>query len=176
VPAEVYQEKIKKHSPGAATLMSTLLPGLGQIYNKKYWKPPIIYAAGGAIYYFFDYNNTRYHRYRKAFNQYIADMDGDGQPDNSLDNIENDAVRNLMQQSTDPETSISLYRNYYRRNRDLNIILMSGLYVLNIIDAMVDAHFYSFDVSDDLSMRVEPSLNYQNYATGTMGMSLCFTF
>ena len=132
--------QVKKHSPLKATIYSAILPGLGQIYNKKYWKVPIIYGTIGALGYLAnDYNN----KYQKYLDAYIAKTDKD---ETTNTNINLD------------EKTIGYYKDRYRRNRDLFYILMGLAYVLNIVDASVDAHFFDFDVSEDLSLQLDPTL------------------
>lgn len=136
-------DSAKKHSPKLATLLSTAVPGLGQAYNKKYWKIPIIYAGMGYCVYMAKRDNNLYKDYKKTY----------------LD----------LYYSSNPDSTVYLYgvgytlsglesgKNYYRRYRDLFVIFTSGLYLMNIIDANVDAHLFDFDISDDISMRIAPS-------------------
>ena len=131
----------RKHSPQIATLSSALVPGLGQIYNQKYWKVPIIWGGGLALYTYYDYNNAYYHRFKLA-NEQIKE--GDPVTDPELEDL--------------PQNSINNYKDYYRRNRDRAMIFMGLLYVANIVDAMVDAHLLDYDISKDLSLHWEPSL------------------
>lgn len=128
----------KKHSPKTATIMSAIIPGLGQIYNKKYWKLPIIYSGLAIAGYFVYTNQTQFKLYTDA---YVKRFDDD--PSN--DTLTYFSTNNLL--------TIS---EYYRRNRDISIIVTAAIYVLNIIDADVDAHLFSFDVSNDLSFKINP--------------------
>lgn len=128
------------HSPKKAAIMSTLLPGLGQAYNKKYWKIPIIYAGFASLAYFVSYNNTKYKTYREA---YIAETDADSATINSFPEY---SSQNLL-----------TLQDYYRRNRDLSYIIAGSVYILNIIDATVDAHLFNFDISDELSVKISSS-------------------
>lgn len=146
------------HSPRKATIYSAILPGLGQAYNKKYWKIPIIYAGFGAIGYYIDWNNDHYQFNRTAY-QHLTD---DNDETNAF--LEIDAVRYY---DLDNPTSRKNFRDgllkqqdYYRRNRDLLIISVIGFYGLNIIDASVDAHLYNFDISDDLTFNWQPAIQH----------------
>jgi len=141
-PAKVLDKKAIYGSARKAAIMSACLPGLGQIYNHKVWKVPIIYAALGGLTYGFIQNNKQYNYYRKNL---IALNDGDSSTNN-----------------TTPLTQHGLVaqKNSYRRYRDLCIIGGVVVYVLNIIDANVDAHLRTFDVSDDLSLRIKPYTNF----------------
>lgn len=159
----VEQEEEKVHSPKKATIYSAILPGLGQIYNKKYWKVPLIYAGFGTIGYFINWNNDNYQLFRIGY-QHLTD----GNPE-TQDYLKIEAVRrnnyNLDNQSeyNNLKTALSKQQDYYRRNRDLLIISFVGFYGLNIIDASVDAHLFDFDISDDLTLKWEPSmLNFDN--------------
>lgn len=132
---------VKKHSPKKATLYSAVLPGLGQAYNKKHWKIPIVYAGFGVLSYFIISNRSEYLQFREAYD-YV--MVGDTTP------INNDYVYKYS-----PD-QLSKARDYYRRNMELSIILSGFWYILNILDASVDAHLFDYDISDDLSLHVEP--------------------
>ena len=131
----------KKHSPKKAARLSALLPGLGQAYNKKYWKIPVVYAALGTSTYFIINNNKEHKKYKKA---YIARTDNDS------------TTVTLLKYTTE---NIKLRRDYYRRNLELSIVATAGIYILNIVDATVDAHLFDFNVNENLSMRIEPQVN-----------------
>ncbi len=151
--------KVQSHSPRKATLYSTMLPGLGQAYNKKYWKIPIVYAGFGAMTYFFTSNNSRYNKFKKAL---ILRSDGD-----------ESTVDEYAKQYPNQQSLID-YKDYYRRNRDLSVIGFALFYVLNIVDANVDANLFYFDVSDDLSFQVSPTL--LQGASFASGLSLKIKF
>jgi hypothetical protein len=158
-PESVDQEEV--HSPRKATFYSAVLPGLGQAYNKKYWKIPLIYIGFGAIGYFINWNNDNYQFNKKAY-QHLTDDDPDT---NIFSEIE--AVKYY---DLDNPTHFNNFRDglvkrqdFYRRNRDLLVISFIGFYGLNIIDASVDAHLFNFDISDDLTLNWQPSmLNIDN--------------
>ena len=145
------QDSLAVHSPKKAVWMSAVLPGLGQIYNKKYWKVPIIYAGGAYLVYAFSFNQSQYTRFKNA---YIALTDGDP---NTVDEF-NGLV---------PKDQLLYYKDQYRRNRDLSVIGFFGLYILQLVDASVDAYFFDFDVSDDLSLKIIP---YSSF--GSQGICL----
>ncbi|OFX16514.1 MAG: hypothetical protein A2033_05500 [Bacteroidetes bacterium GWA2_31_9] len=132
----------RKHSPTLASVMSAIVPGSGQVYNKKYWKVPIIYAGMGALVYFAIDNKKVYMKYRDAY-IYKTDTDSltiDPYPDFSASDVETEM-------------------NKWRRYRDMNVIFLSLIYVLNIIDASVDANLFDYDVTNDLTLRLDPILN-----------------
>ena len=139
VPADTIQVG-DDHSPGKALLMSAVIPGAGQIYNRKYWKVPILYGGFAACAYFINFNNKRYVTYRKA---YLLRADGDSTTVDKFATLYTES--NLLD-----------LKNYYRRNRDLTIIITAAVYVLNLLDSYVDAHLFHFNVNDDLSMKIMP--------------------
>ncbi len=132
---------INKHRPRTATLMSMAVPGLGQIYNKKYWKLPIIYSGLGTSVYFILWNRKNYLDYRQA---YINKIDDDP---STIDTYPYNS-----------STEIFEYVEYYHKFMEISYIATAGIYILNIIDANVDAHLFYFNVSDDLTLHVTPAL------------------
>jgi len=147
----------KKHSPHKAAMYSALVPGLGQIYNERYWKLPIIYGAAGVLIYAFDFNNDRYNKYKNAY----ADMDAE-----KITSFEG---------YTNKDVLLRLKDNY-RRNRDLNVIVMAGIYLLNVVDATVDAHLFDYDISDDLSLNVQPDVRKNTDYNISYGLCLRVSF
>lgn len=147
------------HSPKKAVMYSAILPGLGQAYNKKYWKIPIVYAGLGTVGYFIVWNNNNYKLIKTAY----IDLSEYSNPDHTgtaylkLKGIEYYDLDNPGHIEI-LKTALIKYQSYYRRNRDLLIISMFGVYALNIIDASVDAHLFNFDISDNLSMNWQPSM------------------
>jgi hypothetical protein len=141
--------------PKKATLLSALLPGAGQVYNGKSWKVPILYAGILTDLYFVNYNHRRYENFRDAL--FALDK---GEP-NQFPSLNRAAlVRNV---------------DYWRQNRDLTILLLLGIYALNLVDANVDAHLSGFDISEDLALQVAPQLGTV-YASNSMGVSLTLRF
>jgi len=139
-------DSIPIHSAKKATIMSVCLPGLGQAYNKKYWKIPVLYAGFGVLTYFIIKNGAEYRNFRTAYNIVVS---GD------TANFENPYVVRYGGNIT----LLQEGRNYYRHNLEFTYILTGILYILNIVDASVDANLYNFDVSDDLSLKLEPVTN-----------------
>jgi hypothetical protein len=131
-----------KHSPGRAAAFSAALPGLGQAYNKKYWKIPIIYAGFAVFGYFIVNNNKELQTYKEAY-IYTANSDTSYNDNPYIGKYTQSQLQEGM--------------NYYKRNRDLSIILGCLWYTLNILEAYVDAHFFAYDISEDISMRVSPA-------------------
>lgn len=137
------QKQAKKElyrSPKKATLMA-LVPGLGQIYNHKYWKVPIVYAGFAVMGYFIVTNTHQYHIFRDAYNA-TADT----------------ATTNPYALKYSPD-QIRVVRDYYRRNMQLSYILTGAWYILQIIDADVDAHLTHWNISNNLSLEVDPVIS-----------------
>lgn len=130
-----------------ATLMSLAMPGLGQIYNKKYWKAPIIYGGVAALLYFIDSNNDKYNRYKALY----VNVDAPGPAHfYDLDQYQGYSDEQLKE-------AFKGYMDDFRRWRDLNIIGLAVLYVANVVDAHVDAYFMNYDVNENLSVQVKPA-------------------
>lgn len=144
------------HSPQKAFRLS-LIPGLGQAYNKKYWKIPIIYGGFTFLYYLKEINQDEYLQFREAYN-YVSN--GETYP------INNEYVLKY------DEATLKSGRDYYRRNMELTYIFAGVLYILNLVDATVDAHFYSYDIDDNLSISIQPMLIPNPTTTPTTGLSL----
>ena len=154
------EEEVKKsdHSPTKATIMSLVLPGLGQGYNKKYWKIPIVYVGLGASVYAAMWNSDQYNEYKTAFD--IREAGG------------TDKYAGIY-----TSQNLITLQNYYRNNRDLSIIIAVVVYGLNILDANIDAHLYDFDISEDISMRIEPTvLGKSAFGGNNVGMHIILNF
>lgn len=128
----------KTHSPHKATVYSALFPGLGQAYNHKYWKIPIIYAGLAGTTYLIVKNRDSMLKYQVALTL-LLDADTNTNPINYFKN--------------QPITQLRAARNQYRTNRDYSIIGFAGIYLLNIVDAAIDAHFYNFNIDKPLAMQ-----------------------
>ena len=157
---------IKKHSPRKATYLSFICPGLGQAYNKKYWKLPIVYIGFGTMGYFFHANHSEYVKFRNAYNFVTTPGNENAAPVNDY----------VTRYKKNPDLLLS-GRNYYRRNLELTYIATGVWYVLVAIDAQVDAQFFDFDVSDDLTLNIRPFVQPQtNFIPASAGVTLCFSF
>lgn len=143
----------QEHSPQKATILSAVFPGLGQVYNKKYWKVPILYGGFAALGYAISFQGKEYQRYKLAYNLFT-----DKNPD-TIDEFNG-------KRSADELKSA---RDYYRRNRDYAILGTVALYALNIIDAHVDATLYDYEIDDNLSLRVTPKILNENYLFAQKG-------
>jgi hypothetical protein len=138
--------RFPKHSPRKATFYSMALPGLGQAYNHKYWKIPVIYAGFGTLAYFIHVNNKKYVDFKEAYKYKAGDT-------TSIKPIGNPYVDKY------DASQLLEGQNYYRRNLEVSIMFTAVLYLLNVVDAAVDAHFFDYNISDDLTMRLDPFLN-----------------
>ena len=150
------KNKTKEFSPGVATRRSAIIPGWGQVYNKKYWKVPLVYGALGVTAGVFYYNMKTYRLLRDA---YIYATDTDSTNDSLIDprfqNLSDEAIRT--------------YRNEFRQNVDYSVLFFILFWGLNIVDATVDAHLRKFDVNDNLTLQLK-----QGYSpmANTTGLSL----
>ncbi len=162
------------HSPATATILSTVVPGLGQIYNEKYWKVPVVYGGLSTFYFMVDWNNRGYKRFKKAYALQI-----DAVSNNTHSEFEELQNGTWVKIRSDEE--VKLIKDSYRRYRDLSALGFAFVYILNIVDANVDANLYDWDVSDDLSLRVEPNYNSVNFGASNttasvFGLSCKITF
>lgn len=156
-----YDSAMQAHSPKKAAIRSAILPGLGQIYNKKYWKLPIVYGALGTCAGIFIYNLSNYKATRFAYtvkyNMRVL----------RTDSSKYEQIRDNLKPLS--EESLRFYRNQFRRDIDYSALVFALLWGLNVVDAAVDAHLKSFDVSPDLSLRFKPG--YSDMAK-TSGLSI----
>lgn len=158
--------KKKVHSPKQATIRSAILPGLGQIYNRKYWKVPIVYAAVGIpVYLFFD-NKKWYDRSRYALSIVANERY------NNTDSMSRVHPQLLTLVNLKAESSIINYRNEFRKNMDYSVLITLLMWGLNVVDATVDAHLAGFNVSDDLALRLRPVMTTPT----TPGIALVLNF
>lgn len=147
-------KEIDPLTPAKAAFYSAILPGLGQAYNKKYWKIPLVYGAIGTSLYFYIDNNKKYHDYRDAYKRRLEGYDDDDYK--FLD-----------------DSRLIAGQKFYQRNRDLSALFVVAFYVLNIIDANVDAALIQFNVNERLSMRPEV---YPNDVTFRPNVGLTFNY
>ena len=159
IPDSTYRAQ---HKPNKATFMSSLVPGLGQYYNQKYWKIPIIYGGFTGLIYYASYNNFVYKKYRREYKWATDDDD-----------------RTVSQY---PAANTERLKDTWRRYRDICFIGIGALYLLQVIDANVDAHFFDFTIDKDLSIKADPMLMPDfTEATGTrkgtpLGVNITVTF
>lgn len=149
-------------APSRAAFYSAVVPGLGQAYNKKYWKIPIIYAGMAAGIYFYKQQDKDYDRFRNAYKRRLAGFTDDEFYGNGEEpTISNDRLINAQKSA--------------QTNKDISIIVTIAFYLLNVVDANVDAHLRQYEVSEDLSLQPNFEVNPLNAQT-QYGMSLTYRF
>jgi hypothetical protein len=141
-------------TPAKAAFYSAILPGLGQAYNKKYWKIPLVYGVIGTSLYFYSDSNKKYNQYRDAYKRRL-----EGYTDDQFSYLD--------------KNRLIAGQKFYQRNRDLSALFVVAFYVLNIIDANVDAALIQFNVNENLS--VKPVI-YPNDVTLRTNMGLTFNY
>jgi len=144
-------------TPAKAAFYSAVIPGLGQVYNKKYWKVPIVYGGLAIGYYFYNDNNKKYKEFRDIYKRRL-----EGYTNDKYQGVYTDAVLINAQRT-------------FERNRDISTAVMIGFYVLNIIDANVDAHLLQFNVNDNLSLKPDVGRNEIDYKYN-VGLTLNYRF
>ncbi len=158
------KKKYKEYNPLApakAAFYSAILPGLGQAYNGKYWKIPIAYAGLGVGVYFYMNNDKQYDRYRDAYKRRLAGFEDDEFYVDGVQRVSTDALIRAQK--------------FYQRNKEVSLLVTAGIYILNIIDANVDAHLQQFNVSEDLSFK--PAINFDEHSgKSRYGLSLNYNF
>lgn len=171
---------VHKHSPAKAALLSAALPGLGQIYNGKgvFYRLPILYAGIAVESYFIFTLNKSYNTYHNIYvnyNNYLQSLGG-ADPDTKKENSILSDIGGFKSYYTTPSVLNALKdnTNFYRHYRDLNIILMAGIYFLNIVDATVQAYFFDYDISDNLSLKAEPTIINTLTCKDVVGLKLTF--
>ncbi len=152
----VIVDTVKHHNPRLATKYSAILPGLGQAYNKQYWKIPIVYGVLAIPISTFIYNNDLYNKTKFGYTALLKQKNGDASDVSKID----PALKNLSL------GSMQSYRNAFRRDRDYSILWFFIGWGINVVDATVFGHLKEFDVSDNLSMRIEPMIQPQLRQTG----------
>jgi len=175
-----------KHSfvaePLRATMLAIALPGFGQIYNRKYWKVPFVYAGFGGILYAIRFNSKEYNIFMKGYQDFTDDIPATNSYVNLITNIDPKTYDPVLHPKTyDPSTAawikdrMLLQVDYYKKYRDLSYIGIAAWYLYTILDANVDASLFNFDVSKDLDMKVEPVMLPLSGQAG-VGLSLKLTF
>jgi len=156
----VFGQNVEKESfftPKRTMIASAIIPGSGQIINKQWWKTPIVYAGLGACFYYFSYSRNKYISFRDA---YIFRTDNDPSTIDIYDPLGGSYKYRY------PEASqLKYYRDSYRRDLEFSLILTTGVYLLNIIDAYVGAHLKNFDIDDNFAINAFPLLNSKGNLT-----------
>lgn len=148
-----------EHDPNKAAWYSAAVPGLGQVYNKKYWKIPLVWGGIAGFAYLINWNNDQYQFFRKNL---LYESNGN-QP-------------GLINETQFDTATLKSGRDQYRRNRDMMVIFGVLFYMLQIADAHVDAHLIEFDVNQDLSVQVNPSIQFMPNNTYSSGLTFSIKF
>lgn len=173
IPAEFDKRKVFNPSPTRAVWLSALCPGLGQIYNRRYWKVPIVVGGYVGLAYATSWNNRMLSDYTKAYRDI---MDSDPNTKSYMDFYPSTTKEEDLDMAW-LQRALKSKKDFYRRNRDLCIIGMVGLYMVCMIDAYVDASLSHFDISPNLSMQITPAvIGSQGNATNSFGVNCAFTF
>jgi hypothetical protein len=158
----IYIDEDMLNRPKKAAFLSAVLPGLGQAYNNRYWKIPIIYGTFGTIGYYIGWNNNKYQQYRNAYLKKKSYPSEEWDDPLVINVSEDNLQRNL---------------DYFRRNRDFLMIILVGVYVIQVLDANIDAHLMDFDISEDLTLKIEPSIETPTlWTTQQYGLKLALKF
>lgn len=153
-------------SPSRASFLSAAVPGLGQFYNRKYWKVPLAWAAVGTGVFVYQFNQTEYLRYRTAFKLRSAGFSTDEFYDVNLDGIGPDVSDRALEEAQKKAQS----------QRDSSLLIAIGLYLLNVLDASVDAHLKPFNMNEDLNVSIQPILRQHPVQMGAeIGLNLKIT-
>jgi hypothetical protein len=153
-------------SPSRASFLSAAVPGLGQFYNRKYWKVPLAWAAVGTGVFVYQFNQTEYLRYRTAFKLRSAGFSTDEFYDVNLDGIGPDVSDRALKEAQKKAQS----------QRDSSLLIAIGLYLLNVLDASVDAHLKPFNMNEDLNVSIQPILRQHPVQMGAeIGLNLKIT-
>lgn len=176
-----------KPDPNKAILYA-LVPGLGQIYNRKYWKLPLVYGAFMGCMYAITWNNKNYKDYSTAYFDIMADYSKvlhaqyEGQTytgpwSESWTIFVRRGEESSYVSNTQFQENLKRRKDYYRRYRDLSIIITAGVYAISIIDAYIDAQLFDFDISPDLSMHWSPEVTPKTrYTSASYGLNCSLKF
>lgn len=183
-------EEVFKPSPKKAVLLS-FVPGLGQIYNRKYWKLPLVYGGFMGCAYAITWNNKNYQDYSNGYIDLMNDYSAYTRDPNYLNGkdenywkgrgwysfVSGNATPEEYLKNSNNQSILKRGKDYYRKYRDLSIIITVGLYAIWMIDAYVDAQLFDFDISPDLSLRVEPVMTQKTaYSSQTYGFNCSLKF
>ena len=169
-PVTIKEKKKWLPTPNNSIWLSLAIPGAGQIYNRKYWKLPIVYGGFVGCTYALTWNSKMYKDYTQAYQDIMSD------------NPNNDSYMNILRAGLtkeDVQNNLAYYqelirkrKDVFRRQRDLSIIAFIGVYLLSVIDAYVDAELSNFDISNDLGMTLEPAIFNDAYRKLPQGIGL----
>jgi hypothetical protein len=173
-----------KPNPQRAWMMAAVFPGVGQVYNRQYWKLPIVYGGFFGFLYAITWNNKNYSDYSNAYFDLVIDNQND--PTGEHPDRWSQRWQDFVPANVDPATyfrnssfqsNLKSGKDFYRRNRDLSIILSVVFYLICVADAYVDAQMFDFDVSPDISLNINPAIKYLPHGgTRCYGLNLTVNF
>ncbi len=158
--ADTVKTIIDPNAPARAAFYSALVPGLGQAYNKKYWKIPIVYIGLGVGIYSYTWNQKKYQGFRSEYKKRLAGTSLGVNDTKYGDFTDDQLIRG---------------QKFHQRNRDLSALITAGIYILNIVDANVDAHLMQFNVNDNLTVKPDLNQNELDYKYN-YGLTLTYNF
>ena len=167
-----------KPDPLKSVWLGVIVPGLGQIYNRSYWKLPIVYGGFMGCGFAIAWNNERYEAYKQAYRDIVTDAGNlSSDPNKSYNAVLPEGYTIARLGGESGYTNILKDRqNSYRRYRDISIVVAIAVYALSIIDAYVDAQLFDFDISDDLTLNIEPQIYYDMEQRRSAELKLAITF
>lgn len=172
-----------KPNPNKAVLYSAIIPGLGQFYNKKYWKLPIVYGGVIGLVYALSWNGRHYSDYTDAYRAIMSENRFEDGYVDQWAHFLNPTNQQAAQSGTMSDANVQRYqdqfrrrRDFFRRNRDLSIIGIVALYAICMVDAYVDAQLYDFDISPDLSFTVQPAVHTDVFSRKSFGIQCNIKF
>ncbi|HBE39840.1 MAG TPA: hypothetical protein DDW27_01280 [Bacteroidales bacterium] len=178
------EKKILKADPMRATMLAVALPGLGQIYNRKYWKIPLVYAGFGGVIFAISYNSSNYNKFIKAYQDFTDDIPQTDSYIKLIKNADPATYDPVLHPNTYDPSAASWYTDrmlrqvdYFKKYRDLSYIGFAAWYLFTVLDANVDASLLNYDISNNLDLRLEPfQVPPPGYAGLGMNVSLRLTF
>lgn len=177
-------EKIRKADPMRATMLAVAMPGLGQIYNRKFWKVPLVYAGFGGAVFAISYNTTNHNKFMKAYQDFTDEIPETDSYIELIKNADPTTYDPVLHPYTYDPSAASWYTDrmlrqvdYFKKYRDLSYIGFAAWYLFTVLDANVDASLLNYDISDDLDIQIEPvQVPLAGYTGMGMNVSLRFTF
>jgi len=177
-------KRIFKADPMRATMLAVAFPGFGQIYNRKYWKVPFVYAGFGGVIVAVSYNSTNYNRFMKAYQDFTDDVPETDSYLEIIKNVDPSTYDPVLHPGTYDPSAASWYKDrmlrqvdYFKKYRDLSYIGFAAWYLFTVLDANIDASLFNYDVSDRLDLEIEPvKVPLLSHAVLGLNVSLTLTF
>jgi len=158
------EKRIFRADPMRATMLAIAFPGLGQIYNRKYWKVPLVYAGFGGVIFAISYNTTNYNRFMKAYQDFTDDIPATDSYIEIIKNVDPSTYDPVLYPETYDPSAASWYKDrmlrmvdYFKKYRDLSYIGFAAWYLFTVLDANVDASLFNYDISNNLNLEIGPA-------------------